>query len=95
MSPSTEDDFYGSLKQKLNEQTAWPSVYLFKFIVKADTENIEQLTAIFEKEKKAIELKPSKNGNYLSFSLKTMMLDADSVIDKYKMVGKIKGVISL
>jgi hypothetical protein len=81
MSPSTEDDFYGSLKQKLNEQTAWPSTYLF--------------TAIFEKEKKAIEIKPSKNGNYLSFSLKTMMLDADSVIDKYKMVGKIKGVISL
>jgi hypothetical protein len=24
-----------------------------------------------------------------------MMLDVDSVIDKYKMVGKIKGVISL
>ena len=47
MSPSTEDDFYGSLKQKLNEQTAWPSMYLFKFIVKADTEKIDQLTAIF------------------------------------------------
>ncbi|MDA0380074.1 MAG: DUF493 family protein [Bacteroidetes bacterium] len=95
MSASTEDDFYAGLKQKLNEHTAWPSIYLFKFIVKAEPEKIELLTSIFEKEKRAIELKPSKNGNYLSFSLKTMMLNADSVIEKYKMVGKIKGVIAL
>lgn len=95
MSASTEEDFYAGLKQKLNEQTAWPSIYLFKFIVKAEPEKIELLTSIFEKEKRAIELKPSKNGNYMSFSLKTMMLNADSVIEKYKIVGKIKGVIAL
>jgi uncharacterized protein len=95
MSASTEEDFYAGLKQKLNEQTAWPSIYLFKFIVKAEAEKIELLTSIFEKEKRAIELKPSKNGNYMSFSLKTMMLNADSVIEKYKIVGKIKGVIAL
>ncbi|MFM1808264.1 MAG: hypothetical protein RLZZ242_989 [Bacteroidota bacterium] len=95
MSAQTEDDFYESLKQKLNAQTAWPATYLFKFIVKADSDQIDQLKAIFEDEKESIELKPSKNGTYLSFSLKTKMLDADSVIEKYKLVGKIKGVIAL
>ena len=95
MSASKEDEFYSNLKQKLNDQTAWPSIYLFKFIVKMNEKKVEALTKVFEKEKNDITLKPSSAGKYVSFSVKTMMLNADSVIAKYKEVGKIEGVIAL
>ena len=95
MSASKEDEFYSNLKQKLNDQTAWPSLYLFKFIIKSNEDKVEALTKVFEKEKNDISLKPSSAGKYVSFSVKTMMLSADAVIAKYKEVGKIEGVIAL
>ena len=95
MSASKEDEFYSNLKQKLNDQTAWPSLYLFKFIIKSNEDKVEALTKVFEKEKNDISLKPSSAGKYLGFSVKTMMLSADAVIAKYKEVGKIEGVIAL
>jgi len=95
MSVSKEDEFYSNLKQKLNDQTAWPSLYLFKFIIISNEDKVEALTKVFEKEKNDISLKPSSAGKYVSFSVKTMMLSADAVIAKYKEVGKIEGVIAL
>jgi hypothetical protein len=38
---------------------------------------------------------PSRNGNYLSISAKELMLDVDSIIEKYTKAAQIKGVISL
>jgi putative lipoic acid-binding regulatory protein len=38
---------------------------------------------------------PSRNGNYMSISVKEMMLDVDSIIEKYEKSAEIKGVITL
>ncbi len=37
----------------------------------------------------------SKNGNYSSVSINVVMPNADAIIDKYKEVSTIEGIISL
>ena len=95
MSSTSQDEFYKSLKEKLESETSWPSIYLFKFIVKSSSQSLDAVVAIFENEKERIQLKPSKAGTYTSVSVKTLMLSPDAVIEKYKRVGEIEGVISL
>ena len=58
-------DFYKSLQEKLNEQTDWPTVYMFKFIIPADNHKMAQVNQLFG-ETAQITTRSSKNGNYLS-----------------------------
>lgn len=95
MSTTSADDFYASLKEKLERESFWPSIYLFKFIVRTSDDALQAVQAVFEDQQQHIELKPSKAGTYTSVSVKTIMVSPDAVIEKYKMVGKIDGVISL
>ena len=95
MSSTSQDEFYKSLKEKLESETSWPSIYLFKFIVKSSSKSLEEVIAVFNDVKDQIELKPSKSGTYTCISVKTLMQSSDTVIQKYKRVGEIDGVISL
>ena len=95
MSSNSQDEFYESLKEKLESETSWPSIYLFKFIVKSSSKSLEEVIAVFNDVEDRIELKPSKSGTYTSISVKILMQSPDSVIQKYKCVGEIDGVISL
>jgi putative lipoic acid-binding regulatory protein len=87
-------DFYKSLQEKLNEQTDWPTVYMFKFIIPADNHKMAQVNQLFG-ETAQITTRASKNGNYLSVSAKEVMMDAESIIQRYKRAEKIEGIISL
>ena len=81
----------------LREQLAlleWPDVYLFKFIVPNDQLKIDQITAFFD-ENATIELHPSGKGNYISISVKTVILNVDEIISIYEQTSAINGVISL
>jgi putative lipoic acid-binding regulatory protein len=84
---------FSSLEAKL-ALSEWPAVYLFKFIVPNESENVALVTALFD-ESSDIVMHPSKNGKYMSVSAKEMMLDVDSIINKYKKASTIKGIISL
>ncbi len=95
MSSTAQDEFYKSLKEKLESETSWPSIYLFKFIVKSSSKSLEEVIAVFNDVKDHIELKPSKSGTYTSISVKTLMQSSDTIIQKYKCVGEIDGVSSL
>lgn len=81
------------LRSLLEERGNWPEVYLFKFIVKNESDKINEVKSLFTDAE--IDLKYSKNGNYVSVSVKEMMMNPDRVIEKYKQVGKIDGVLSL
>ena len=95
MSNSTED-FYLKLKTKLQETCSWPSEYLFKFIVKSDPEKIADIESLFNKMETIITATPSKKGTYTSLSIHVEMKNPESVIEKYKQVGKtVQDVISL
>ncbi len=88
-------EFYARLKKQLEEDTSWPSPYLFKFIVPADLEKIAEIGALFDGYDAAVSTRDSKNGNYTSVSVKVTLESPDDVVKKYLEVSNIEGVISL
>ena len=95
MSAETPDEFYKRLKEQLQESTSWPSNYLYKFIVPTAAECIGRIHEIFDNTGAVIETKQSKKGKYTSISITVNLKNPDEVIEKYKEVGKVEGVISL
>lgn len=87
------EGIFDKLKSQL-EELNWPDVYLFKFIVPNDSETIAKISALFNDSSEVV-MHPSRNGNYISISAKELMLDVDSIIEKYVIAAQIKGVISL
>lgn len=84
---------FEKLKAQLELQE-WPSVYLFKFIAPNQSEIVARVSALFE-DGTDLQYYPSRNGNYISISAKEMMLDVESIMEKYLKAAEIKGVISL
>ncbi len=81
-------------KALLEESYSWPTYYLFKFIVPSSSE--DELKSVFAgKANQKMEVRPSKNGNYLSISINILMKSADEVLEIYKAVEKVKGIMSL
>ncbi len=89
----SSDDAYAKLKEQLELQS-WPDVYFFKFIVPNEPTRIAKVTALFDNADD-LQLQPSKTGKYVSIGAKELMLDVDSIIEKYKLAAKIEGLISL
>ncbi len=95
MSKENTEEFYARLKEQLEASTAWPSNYLFKFIVPTDADKIAEIHSIFDNTGAVIESKQSKKGKYTSISITVNLKNPEAVIVKYKEVGLVKGVISL
>jgi len=76
------------------EALEWPSVYLFKFIVPNENEKMAQVSALFD-ENANISYHTSSKGNYVSVSVKEVMLSGEAVIEIYEKAVKIEGIISL
>lgn len=95
MDPENSEEFYDRLKEELLQNTAWPSDYLYKFIIPTDQEKVDQIHQIFDNTGAVIESKQSRKGKYTSISVTVHLNNPDQVIEKYKEVGKIEGVISL
>ncbi|TBN04444.1 DUF493 family protein [Hyunsoonleella flava] len=91
-----QDEFYQKLKEQLYDTTLWPSEYLYKFIIRTNTAEIEKIEKLFDNMGAVINTIPSKKGKYTSVSINVRMKNPDAVIAKYKEVAeKIEGVISL
>ena len=82
------------LREKLEERN-WPEIYLFKFIVPADNQIIAQAESLFDSDTAQIELRKSKTGKFVSISAKEMMMNVDSVIERYEEAVKIPGLMAL
>ncbi|WP_445382001.1 DUF493 family protein [Robiginitalea sp. IMCC43444] len=95
MGKENSEEFYGRLREELQKSTTWPSNYLYKFIIPTDPVRIEQIGSIFNNTGAVIESKKSRNGKYTSLSITVHLENPDQVIEKYREVGKVKGVISL
>ena len=89
-----KDDQIERLRQRLNEIHKWPSIYMYKFILPTDEERIQRLKLIFGESAEFRERK-SAQGNYTSITVREMMLDADSIFDRYTKAAGIEGIISL
>ncbi len=88
------DDQLDRLRKRLNEIHRWPSIYMFKFILPSDQERITALKLIFG-ESAEFKERLSEKGNYTSVTVREMMLDADSIFDRYTKASTIEGIISL
>lgn len=95
MDKDKSEEFYSRLKVELMNSQSWPSDYLYKFIVPTDPEKIERINRIFDNTGAVIESRQSRKGKYTSISITVNLQDPDEVIDKYKEVGEVEGVISL
>ncbi len=85
------EDWYLSFQEKLDQHYAWPSLYIFKFIVpKGKEAELKQLFLLHTANEKT-----SKNGNYTSVTLQMMMPSSQAVIDVYKKISEIEGIVSL
>ena len=83
-------DKYEGLRKKLAEQK-FPCKYMFKFITLE--ENLAELKPYFEDAE--VKTKPSSKGKFISLTAVIMALSADQIIDRYKSLSHIKGLISL
>jgi len=88
-------DFYASFKEKLESVETFPKPYIFKFITVTETDHLDRLRKIFPQDTAEISTKPSKNGKYTSVTIKQLVNNADEVIQYYKTVGEINGIIML
>ncbi|MFL5765630.1 MAG: DUF493 family protein [Bacteroidia bacterium] len=89
-----KDEQFEKLKEQLNKEKSWPLIYMFKFIIPSDNRKIALVEAKFSDEA-VITQKESSNGKYISITVKEVMLDADSIISKYKEMEGIEGLMSL
>lgn len=89
------EDFYERLKVELDMSNTWPALYLFKFIVPTEDDNIKRVEDAFDCMGAVIKTTKSKTGKYTSISVDVQMKDSQEIIDKYLEVSTIKGIISL
>ena len=89
------EEFYARLRSSLLESATWPAPYLYKFIVASDPVKIKEVAEVFKDKDAVFTHQLSKNGKYTSISIRVTLDNPDAVIDLYKEVGAIDGVISL
>lgn len=85
---------FESLRERLEELT-YPSVYMFKFIVKSELQKIAQIESLFDPEKAEIIRKESSKGAFISITVKEVMFGTDEIIAIYQKASEINGVITL
>ena len=90
----SKDSQYENLRKELNKTKSWPIVYMFKFIIPADNHKIALVESKFS-ETAIISQHESSTGKYISITIKEVMLNADAIIEKYKEMKGIEGLIAL
>lgn len=79
------------LQALLDDQSEWPSAYTFKFIGKDHHRDaLEQQVGV-----SATKEQPSSSGKYISFTYSLTVKSSQEVIDVYKKVASISGIITL
>jgi uncharacterized protein len=86
-----DQEWLKSFREKLDQHYAWPSLYMFKFIVPAGSE--EAVKKLFPKHTPSE--KHSKKGNYTSVTVQMMMPSSEAVVSVYERAASIEGLIAL
>lgn len=92
---SEKKEFYTKLKAQLDDTTAFPADYMYKFIVPTDANQVTEVEGLFDNTGAVIQTKKSKTGKYVSVSIVLKVQTSEEIISYYKKAGEIKGIISL
>ena len=84
-------DSFESFKEKLDNEHKWPAIYMFKFVAPSD--KAQEVMKLFSRE--SLQIKRSKAGNYVAFTMKKMINSSDEVVEIYVNARKIEGLIAL
>jgi hypothetical protein len=77
--------------ERLDKLHVWPSLYTFKFIVKAGKEeDVRQLFPMHTDTARS-----SKNGNYTSLTFQMMMPSSEAIVSVYRKASSVEGLIAL
>ena len=86
---------FDELRKKLEESiNSFPYIYMFKFIIKSDNRTMALVEVIFDDDADIIQ-KQSTKGNYISITVKQVVMSVDEIINIYEKASAIDGVISL
>ncbi|TRX39697.1 DUF493 family protein [Flavobacterium restrictum] len=88
-------EFYERLKVELDNSNTWPAAYLFKFIVPTVDDNVDRVENAFNCMGAVIKTTKSKTGKFTSISIDATVKNAQEVVDKYREVATIEGIVSL
>jgi hypothetical protein len=88
-------DFYLRFKDQLLESQDWPGVYIFKFIVKDNSEEYKQLKKYLKNYEGKKSLKSSSKKKFLSLTFEFYANSPVDVINIYKGIENIDNIISL
>ena len=88
-------DFYLRFKDQLLESQDWPGIYIFKFIVKDNSEEYKQLKKYLKNYEGKKSLKSSSKKKFLSLTFEFYANSPIDVINIYKGIENIDNIISL
>ena len=89
------DNFYSRFYDQLLESQSWPGIYLFKFIVKTESQHLTTLKNFFDNLDANFLEKSSSKNKFTSLSVKVKMDTPESVIQIYKKAADLEGIIIL
>ena len=84
------EEWWSQFESLLDEQTDWPTTYMFKFIV--PSEELEEIKQVLGGR---VKVRASRKGNYMSVTMRRHMTSSEEVISVYKAAGDVEGVIAL
>jgi hypothetical protein len=88
-------EFYTNFKENLIKSQKWPGKYMFKFILKSKKIKPDFFKKYFTNHHYYMSIKESSNNNYKSITIKSNMNSPEEIIDIYKDLSKIDGIIVL
>lgn len=85
------DANHEKFRELLDQNYQWPDFYTWKFIVKVDSHH--QVVALLVGHE--VSLKTSEKGNYVSITSRKFVATTDEVLEVYRLIASIPGVMSL
>lgn len=92
---NNKESFYQSLKENLDKVHQFPGEYTFKFILPNDHQKLSEVYSVFDTTEYTTSTKESAKSNYISVTVTCYVLNSDDVVQTYRSVGSIEGVIML
>tara|TARA_B100000579_G_C22583916_1_gene734849 strand:- start:135 stop:425 length:291 start_codon:yes stop_codon:yes gene_type:complete len=88
-------DFYQRFQQQLDESQNWPGLYMFKFIVKSNSHQVNKIKDLFNNPKDGVSLVNSSKKKFQSLTITIEMESPLEVIAIYKKASDFEDVIIL
>ena len=89
------NDFYKRFEIQLKDSQSWPGSYMFKFIIKNNSKDLDKLKIILSKYRGDLKVKSSEKGNYKSISFESSFETPSEIIGIYKKTSFLDNIISL